>query len=306
MSFHNSANELEQFKTDINLVDYVTSLGYSIDKQESSRSNIVMRDSHNDKIIITQHSTTQHWIYWSDRDKADKGTIIDFIQRRRGLSLGQVRKELRSWTLSQGPVSHVHHVVQSKPDIKLMLDQYQQTKPISDHPYLINERKIPLSTLHHPKFAGRIRIDAHQNAIFPHFSDGQVCGYEIKNSNFTGFSPHGKRGLWCSVYQPSAHRIIITESAIDALSFHALHGRQHDLYLSIGGQLGKKQLSLIQRSIKNVSGDVVVAFDNDEKGNQYASILKELLQGIELTRWLPTAKDWNDDLRASHQESVEF
>ncbi len=295
----NSSDELNQFKTDINLVEYATSLGYSIDKHESSRSNVVMRNGQNDKIIITQQSTTHHWIYWSDREQADKGTIIDFIQKRQRLSLGEVRKELRSWNGHFTPLSYVNPVFQSKPNLKLMLNAYKQTQPTSDHPYLINFRKIPLSTLHHPKFTNRIRIDTHKNAIFPHFDTGQICGYEIKNSRFTGFSPYGHRGLWCSVWQPNHNHLIITESAIDALSFHALHGQGNDFYLSIGGQLGKKQLSLIQRAITNISNDVtlLVAFDNDIKGHQYASILEKVVQGIELTRLLPQTKDWNEDLQ---------
>ncbi len=128
-----------------------------------------------------------------------------------------------------------------------------------------------------------------------------MCGYEIKNSRFTGFSPQGQRGLWCSVYQSSDHRIIITESAIDALSFHALHGHQNDFYLSIGGQLGKRQLLLIQRTIKNISEGVslFVAVDNDEKGNDYSHILQDSLAGITITRLLPQSKDWNDDLQAA-------
>ena len=297
----NSSDELNQFKTNINLVEYAASLGYSIDNHESSRSNVVMRDDNNDKIIITQQSTTHHWIYWSDREQADKGTIIDFIQRRRRLSLGEVRKELRSWNGNVTPVSYVNPVVQSKPNLKLMLNAYNQTQPTSNHPYLINSRKIPLSTLHHPKFTNRIRIDPHKNAIFPHFDTGRVCGYEIKNFRFTGFSPHGLRGLWCSVWQPNYNRLIITESGIDALSFHALHGHENDFYLSIGGQLGKRQLSLIQRAITNISNDATlfVAFDNDVKGHQYASILQKVLHLIELTRLLPQAKDWNEDLQAT-------
>jgi hypothetical protein len=299
MIFDNLSNELDQFKTRINLIDYATSFGYSIDKQESSRSNVVMRDSQNDKVIITRHLTTQHWLYWSDRDNLDKGTIIDFLQRRRRLSLGEVRKELRSWTGTVESVNYSHHLVESQPNLDLMLRDYRKTRAKSDHPYLLNQRKIPLTTLSHPKFAGRIRIDSRSNAIFPHFDSGQVCGYEIKNSHFTSFAPHGQRRLWCSVYHPSNQRIIITESAIDALSFHALHGNESDFYLSIGGQLGKKQLSLIQRLLENISGVLVLAFDNDLKGNEYFQILDDFLNGsITITRLLPIAKDWNDDLRS--------
>jgi hypothetical protein len=45
-------------------------------------------------------------------------------------------------------------------------------------------------------FAGHIRIDVRGNAVFPHIDRDGVCGYEIKNRNFTGFAPGGEKGLW--------------------------------------------------------------------------------------------------------------
>ena len=295
----NPSDELNQFKTSVNLIDYAASLGYYIDKQESSRSNVVMRDDQNDKIIITRQSNTQHWIYWSDRDQADKGTIIDFIQKRLRLSLGEVRKEIRSWTGTVQP-TFIHPVLQSSPNLEKVRAAYDGMNFIQEHPYLLNQRHIPLSTLHHKKFAKRIKIDRHRNAIFPHFCQAQVCGYEIKNLHFTGFSPHGQRGLWCSVWHPSDMSLIITESAIDALSFHTLHGTDKDFYVSLGGQLGKKQISLIKRAAKEIishSGVVTIATDNDTQGQHYYHLIAEALNDVKANRFLPVHKDWNDDLR---------
>ena len=42
-----------------------------------------------------------------------------------------------------------------------------------------------------------------------------------------------------------------------------------------------------------------VAFDNDAKGHEYASILQKVLHLIEFNRLLPQAKDWNDDLQTA-------
>lgn len=190
----NSSEELTRFKTNINLIDYAASLGYSIDQRKSSSSNVVMRNAHGDAICITLHRGTHEWVYWSFGDDADKGTVIDFVQKRRRLTLGEVRKELRTWC-GDVHISYVHPVLQSSLDFEAIHTAYNQMEFIQEHPYLIHERCIPLSTLHHPKFVHRIKIDSHNNAIFPHFSDGQVCGYEIKNACFTGFSTHGKKRI---------------------------------------------------------------------------------------------------------------
>ncbi len=88
--------ELETFKTDINLTEYAAAQGYEINRKESSRNSVIMRRPSGDKIIIAR-GHDRHWIYFTVRDDRDNGSIIDFIQHRKGLSLGEVRKELRPW-----------------------------------------------------------------------------------------------------------------------------------------------------------------------------------------------------------------
>ncbi len=90
------AQELERFKTEINLVSYAQSQGYEYLKRESPRNSAVLRHNSGDKIVVTT-DIDGHGVYFSLRDDADKGTIIDFVQNRRNLSLTEVRKELRDW-----------------------------------------------------------------------------------------------------------------------------------------------------------------------------------------------------------------
>ena len=53
MSHQGEATEIERFKREISLVDYAATVGYTLDKKESSRSSVVMRrEADDDKIII--------------------------------------------------------------------------------------------------------------------------------------------------------------------------------------------------------------------------------------------------------------
>ena len=90
---NNRNDELTNFKTNINLVDYAASQGYQIIRDESSRNSKAMRRG-DEKIIISTDSDN-HAIYFSVNDDNDHGTIIDFVQKRKKINLGQVRKELR-------------------------------------------------------------------------------------------------------------------------------------------------------------------------------------------------------------------
>ena len=81
-----------------------------------------------------------------------------------------------------------------------------------------------------------MRIDSLGNTVFPHFDAAGLCGYEIKNCGFTGFAAGGQKGLWMSHTQPADRRLILTESAVDALSYAALLPDAEDPLCQLGWQ----------------------------------------------------------------------
>src|SRR5262245_34206013 len=89
--------ELEEFKQ-LDLRAYAASEGYELDRQESWRGSAVMRrDADNDKIVI-KRELDGHYVYFSVRDDADNGSIIDLVLRRKARgSFGRVRRILRPW-----------------------------------------------------------------------------------------------------------------------------------------------------------------------------------------------------------------
>ena len=88
--------ELERFKTEIDLRAYTAMQGYVWDQRESWSGSSVMRHQATDDKIIIKRDGDGHYVFFSVRDNAS-GSIIDFIQRRQGGSLGAVRKQLRPW-----------------------------------------------------------------------------------------------------------------------------------------------------------------------------------------------------------------
>ena len=127
------------------------------------------------------------------------------------------------------------------------------------------ERCLPATVLSSPRFAGRVRIDRRGNAVFPHFDVAGLCGYEIKNQGFTGFAAGGKKGLWFSHSRPNDRRLVLAESAIDALSHAVLFPDAEDQtrYASLGGKPNAKQPDLVQLTIARLpeGAEIVAAFD---------------------------------------------
>lgn len=305
-----SDQELEDFKAEIDLRQYAAFAGYEMDKRESSRSSTVMRHANGDKIII-KRGGDDHYVYFSVRQDSDNGSIIDFIQNRQCMNLGEVRKELRPWLRKiVSPLPLFPKLEATSKDRLQVEASYRGTKEALRHPYLESERCLPGFLLSSPRFAGRVRVDNYGNAVFPHFDQNGLCGYELKNRNFIGFAKGGEKGLWLSQESPGDNRLVFAESAIDALSYAALFPDERARYASIGGEVNPKQPGIIKAEIAGMpeGSEIVAATDADEAGWQLAQVVRlafeEIVaetgrEDIRFRMHLPDQEgaDWNDMLK---------
>ena len=298
-------DELERFKTQINLAEYAEAQGYEIDRRESSRASTVMRRG-DDKIIVATDQDG-HGIYFSVRDDSDNGSIIDFVQKRQALNLGQVRRELRPWVSGTAPA--VRREAQNRPkkpdtssaDRARVLASWMRMQAARRHEYLEQQRGISADTLADPRFVSVVRVDARGNAVFPHYARDELTGYEIKNDGFTGFASGGEKANWRTTNIGRARVIVICESAIDAMSHAQLFNTGDETaYVSVGGALNRLQIEIIQQigvEAERDGTEIVIATDADAAGHRLAEQIDALIpDGVRVRRKEPPAKDWNDAL----------
>ncbi len=298
-------DEVETFKTDINLSEYAASIDYAIDRQESSQRSIVMRRA-SDKITIARN-TNYHYIYYSFRDTSDNGTIIDFIQNRHIQNFGKIRKELRPWigaetiTRPKPSLSHYRPTIPTteKNRQKVILEFSQQQEIVDRHVYLTDERKIPEACYRDKRFAGRVYTDEYKNAVFPHYDKDGLCGFEKKNRDYTSFSTGGEKTAWISNCFKDDERLVIVESGIEALSHYALFHDDTARYLSLGGSWSDQAMEVAREVISRFKGEIVLAFNNDAAGWELedkfmGAIGKELPIVVQYPDQV--SHDWNDQL----------
>ena len=278
----NPDSELEAFKRENDLRQFAVSLGYEIDRRESWRGSTVLRRGA-DKIVVKRNGNG-HYVFFSVRDDRDNGTVIDFLQRRQNLSLGAVRQILRPWIGRPAIFSQFSKLEPARADRMRVVGTYRRMAHAQRFPYLEHERCVPAAVLLSPRFAGRMRIDCLGNTVFPHFDASGLCGYEIKNCGFTGFASGGQKGLWFSHTQPADRRLVLTESAIDALSYAALFPDAEDQtrYASLGGKPSSRQTALIPATIARLpaGAEIVAAFDADDAGRQFVEVIREALASV--------------------------
>ena len=149
--------------------------------------------------------------------------------------------------------------------------------------------------------------------MFPHFDQDGMCGYEIRNANFKGYSSGGSEALWLSQEFPNDERLVLCESAIDALSHAQLFGdHEKTRYASIGGQVNLAvQPELIRAAAVRMpaGSEIIAAFDADAAGARLAGIVRKAVElsgraDLRFTMQEPCGfKDWNDQLRVKHAHS---
>ena len=242
------------------------SYGYEYIESKSAYNKAILSHESGDKIVVVTDESDRG-LYFSFLDDWDKGTIIDFVQNHRNLNLGEVRKELRPW-LNRGVRDEVGRKPQpmSKERISL-IQEFLEFSVLKSHPYL-TELGISDSTLNSDRFIGRIAVDEKNNLIFPHYDRDGISGYSIDNLEKRGKREDGTKALWKSNSQPDDRRLVITNNAIDALSYHQLFPHNHTRYISIEGTLTDYQKELIVNAIAELShaeNEVIIATGNDEK-----------------------------------------
>jgi hypothetical protein len=309
-------DELHRFKSDIPFVQYAAErYGYERSRRESSVSSHVLRHRATGDKIVVRKDQDGHWTYFSVRDDRDHGTIVDFEQRRGGhASLGAVRLELRRWLGSGRPVTDgaPPRAPSTPGDRPSVAEAFAMARVVASSAYL-HARGLRPETLVDPRFAGTWRVDARGNVLFAHTDDaGALTGFEVKNRGFTGFAPGGTKMAWQSAARPGDRALVVTESAIDALSYHQLHleGGERTRYLSTAGAPSRAQVDLLAAVFGRLpeGSTVVAAVDADEAGRKLVDRLETLAHRcprVSFRRDAPDgAKDWNEVLQRIERDFI--
>ena len=152
-------------------------------------------------------------------------------------------------------------------------------KPLKNTYFLLT-RGISPATLKHPNFAGTIYNVEDRNFVntaFPYYdhSGTTLIGLELRNHKFKQHAENSKKsvGIWHSNPPAKVDQVVLTESGIDALSYHQLHQPPNTLYISVGGNLTSQQIKTALTYIATLEGGkdakFFLGFDQDKDGAKY-------------------------------------
>jgi hypothetical protein len=162
--------------------------------------------------------------------------------------------------------------------------------------YLRYDRSIPVALVNMLIRSGKFYADKRGNAVFLLLGkEKKVVGAELRgttHSRWHGMASGSKKGLGAFyVRSRNIGKIVLCESAIDALSYFALH---HDCMVVSTSGVNPNPAWLPLFVAKGF--EIYCGFDNDETGTRAANKMIYLYPAVKRLR--PTKHDWNEVLRS--------
>ena len=298
----------QKIKEQVELPELLSHFGYNLKKGEHLGKGKWHVFEGDDTLVVFK-GRGGDWMYFNAQDDRDKGSVIDWMKNRvssdriagiaqlpgRNLwqSVNDHFRAYRNLPEEQRPRLDLPPIAETAPGEKFHSMYTQHCRPLENTAYL-EGRGITKSTIANPQFAGRILnqlytvqkegmpAKTYVNTAFPAYHEGRVVGLELKGEGFKGQAPESQftRSLWLSKPpegQPAAV-MVVSESALDTLSYAQLHPGESALYASTAGTLTQNKIFELKRLLNEEHIPAIrAAFDNDTQGHHFDT---RLLAGL--------------------------
>lgn len=277
---------ISKINSEIDFSGYLLSQGYNMIKRSSGSLELVKEG---DRIVLqTKRSPVT---YFNRSDSIDKGQFFKFLMHRSSNFYDAIRLGMES---IQRSYEHEEEKIQRKQVRQAVsLEKRYNIGPLTHWKYLTDERCFDRTTLDSNAFRGRLFNAFHVNdnqsrianiAVPKYGLDGIVKNYTLYNRPYTDrrdgktkkfrlFLNERYEYLFVSNPGIKADRIILFESAFDAIAHHELHGRPNAFYISLSGHIDQKKLDQFFQweQLVDSSGNLPIhlAFDHDIEGMRY-------------------------------------
>lgn len=217
------------------------------------------------------------------------GGAIDLVMHLHDLGFGQALEwlERHCATAASAPVS-------PPPRTPLRLPPPAPEHLARVRRYLIDQRRLPAALLDPLIDTGSLYADARANALFLlRAPDAQPVGAELRGTGpipWRGMAPGSRKDLgYFALPSAPGQAGVLCESAIDAISCHALHPTYRCLS-SAGARPNPAWLAELLAQ----GHPLFCGFDRDDTGEAMAQAMIALHPSIQRLR--PSRKDWNQML----------
>ncbi|MGM9600993.1 MAG: DUF3991 and toprim domain-containing protein [Faecousia sp.] len=263
-----------------------------------------------EKRLASNHSITVRGNEWYDHAVCQGGHAISFAQYHYGLNYQDAILLL----LGDGVRTVYPRASERKPEPpKTFVMPEAHTDMRRVFAYLVKNRQLDREVVSHFARVKLLFEDAqYHNAVFVGMDENGIPRHAHKRST-NSYGKAFRINIEGSDPRYSFHHIgdngslFVFEAPIDMLSYISMNPDQWEKssYVACCGTTAQPVLSLVER-IPQLQR-IYLCMDNDQAGDLASRRMAELLheKGILTERLSPELKDWNDDLIAEHNNSLE-
>lgn len=311
--------ELESFKRGICCARVLEQHGYVWDASESTDASAKYR--RDDDLVVVQVAEGLGIGWMAVRGDGGRGgrcgDVISLWQDLTGDSLGRTRVALRRWMGSAAPSRTLRPASPSRPrlppvtfDPGAWSRQALLREGSAGWVYLTEARGLDPGTIR--RAMGRLREGPYGTVWFLHAdprAPDMPTGWERRGPSFDGYAKSGVKALYFPWQNTGFRRLVLCESAIDALSYAQVDGCRRDtLYASHAGAIGEETWRLLTDVAAGL--DVVLGSDRDAAGERFVVALRDRLGTVarSITEGRIPAedglKDWNDFVKRKRAQQI--
>lgn len=272
---------------EVDFAMYLQQIGYKL--MDKSAGSMEFQNDEDRIVLQTKRSPVT---YFNRNDSNDKGLFFKYLRQRSPnfYKAVQAGLEIANWTNTVE--TDILQPKKMNVRAKSLEENYNIT-PLRNSHYLRIHRSISRKTLNSPLFKGRIFNAYHirdnggriANIAFPKYDlNGNAKNYILYNKPYRS-KKDDKTKKFRLVLNQKDHllfhskpienpkKIIFGESGIDLVSYHELHGKPDNFYVSFGGNVYQEKvqhfLQLVRPMLTNESTRLVSIMDNDLKGCEF-------------------------------------
>lgn len=294
--------DIEELRARVGCAAVLEQQGFAVDRKESTRRAIKFR--RDDDIIIVIHDGRG----WFDARSDAKGDVFDLAGYLHGIGFADALTAVGDLVAFQPTAPAWIKPVRSE-TLASIADRWGHRKRpwrgSATWIYLQGCRALPRQVISAAIEVDVLREGPYSSVWAKHVDEaGAVIGWEERGPDWRGFSTGGAKALF-QYGMNDAHRICVTEAAIDALSLAAIEQTRSDtLYVSTGGGWSPLTALALENLASREGAWLVAATDNNVQGEVFADRLRQMADsaGCDFSRLRPQSEDWNDELKERREK----
>jgi hypothetical protein len=276
------ANLLEQLEKQIDLAAFVVVQGFHLSAVQRDPTKLAFADRHGDRVLLTKDLEAGRWLYQTDREPVERGTVVDLMTRRDGSSL-------------DGCVNRMAACV----------DLSKQTREAAVYREALAEVTLRRAVDRHLA-AMSVERDAEKGLESIGLERGTFDGWRFGAASAV---LRDSEGLGHSGYRVGDRAMVIVERPIDAIAYERSHGKQHATYIYVGDNPNRQTKRALAHIIADAPRDltVVAALARDRRGAALADEIVELAGRRPVERRPPEfGNRWADQMQIEgrHRDSI--